>query len=158
MTPTTRSQDVPAKARCTATTRKGKPCHSWPTHGSNQCAAHGGTKAKIGAPPGNKNAQTHGAYAAETDAVDLDARIRDLNRRINQLSHYIDKALLGDGEDDTITITDYGALVAIYGQLTSRLGRLLRDQQQLGGGSNAELEQAIADALDMAGEVLGVEL
>lgn len=94
----------------------------------------------------------------DADTVDLDERIRDLNRRIHRLSQYIDDAELGDGENDTITVTDYAKLANIHGQLTSRLGRLLRDKQQLDGGSGAELEQAIGDALDMASTVLGVDL
>ena len=90
--------------------------------------------------------------------MDLDARIRDLNRRIERLSQYIDEAELGDGTQGTITVDGYAKLANIHGQLTSRPGRLLRDKQQLDGGSGAELAQAIGDALDMASQVLGVDL
>lgn len=162
MTQPAQSPGTQARARCTATTAKHQPCRAWPVKGSNppRCSAHGGTDARIGAPDGNTNAQTHGAYAqqGEHNTVDLDVRIRDLNRRIERLSQYIDAAALGDGKEDTLTITDYGKLVNIHGQLTSRLGRLLRDKQQLDGGSGAELEQAIGDALDLASEVLGLDL
>ena len=156
------SQDAQDRARCSATTKAGKACRASPVTNSKppRCAAHGGTTARIGAPPGNTNAETHGAYSdrGSTDAVDLDARIRDLNRRIERLSQYIDEAELGDGTQGTITVDGYAKLANIHGQLTSRLGRLLRDKQQLDGGSGAELAQAIGDALDMASQVLGVDL
>ena len=52
--------------RCSAKRRDGQPCNAWAVKGSDPplCAAHGGTDAQIGAPPGNQNALTHGFYAA----------------------------------------------------------------------------------------------
>jgi hypothetical protein len=50
--------------RCSATCANGKPCRAWALRGSEPalCAAHSG---KVGAPPGNKNAQTHGYYSRQ---------------------------------------------------------------------------------------------
>ena len=90
--------------------------------------------------------------------MDLDARIADLDRRIQRLSEYIDQAAMGNGEEGTITVADYTRLVSLHGQLCSRIGRLLRDQQQLGGGDVSEMQAAIDQALTQAGEVLGVDL
>ena len=53
---------------------------------------------------------------------------------------------------------DHAGLVALYGQLCSRLGRLLRDRLQVESAPDDELQQAINDALDIAGEVLGLDL
>ena len=156
MTPT-------AKTRCTATTRKGTPCRSWAIPGSKPptCASHRQTGPRPGPPQGNANAVTHGAYADRNGAaepIDLQARISDLDRRIQRLSEYIDAAEVGDGEAGTITVGDYTRLVSLHGQLCSRIGRLLRDQQQLGGGDISEMQAAIDQALTQAGQVLGIEL
>ena len=70
----------------------------------------------------------------------------------------LDEVEVGDGEEWTITVADYTRLVSLYGQLCFRLGRLMRDRQQLQGGEDSELESAIYEALDLAGEMLGVEL
>jgi hypothetical protein len=96
-----------------------------------------------------------------TDAqpIDLEARIADLDRRIGRLSEYIDDAKIGSGDGDgTITVQDYARLVSLHGTLCSRLGRLLRDQQSLGGGDASEMQAAIEQALEIAGQVLGVDL
>jgi hypothetical protein len=60
--------------RCSAKRRDGQPCNAWAVRGSDPplCAAHGGTDARIGAPPGNTNALTHNAVA--TRLVDLAIR------------------------------------------------------------------------------------
>jgi len=152
---------TPTKIRCTATTRKGTPCQAWAVPGSDPptCASHRLTGPRPGPPRGNANAITHGAYRDEKPAaVDLQARIADLDRRIERLSRYIDQAEVGDGEGGTITVGDYTRLVSLHGQLTSRIGRLLRDQQQLGGGDISEMQAAIDQALTQAGQVLGIEL
>ena len=142
---------------CTAKTRQGQPCRSWAVHDSDppQCVSHGGSQHQPG-PPGNANAETHGAYTSPPDHdIDLHARIADLDRRISRLSAYIDRI----GPDHPgIEIKDYAQLLGLHGQLCSRLGRLLRDQQHLQGADNTELEQAMNDALDLAGDLLGIEV
>ena len=89
--------------------------------------------------------------------VDLTRRIADLDRRIQRLSDYIDHVIVGDEQGD-ISVNAYTKLVSLYGQLCSRLGRLMRDQQQLHGGEESEIDRAMSDALDMASEILGIEL
>ena len=152
--------DSSTTPRCTATTRAGRPCRAWAVKGTDppRCASHGGTANKIGAPPGNTNAQTHGAFTQPPDtSVDLDARIADLNRRIEQLSAYIDHVTVGS-EDGDIDVDQYARLLSLHGQLTSRLGRLLRDKQQISPEDDSLLQQAINQALDQASEILGVQL
>jgi hypothetical protein len=143
------------RQKCLATTAKGQPCRAWAVHDSNppRCAAHGGSKTPIGAPLGNSNAQTHGAYAESGgDPVDLSARIRDLDRRITGLSQYIDDNM------HELDPRDYAALLALHGQLSSRLGRLMRDRASLGGDHDDELHQAMNEALDLVAQDLGIEL
>ena len=87
----------------------------------------------------------------------LDTRIADLNRRIEQLSAYIDHVTVGP-EDGDIDVDQYARLLSLHGQLTSRLGRLLRDKQQISPEDDSLLQQAINNALDQASEILGVQL
>ena len=59
----------------------------------------------------------------------------------------------------TITIHDDAGLVALQGQLCSRLARLLRDERQLyRAWQEDELQQIMNEALDVASEFLGVKL
>jgi len=139
--------------RCTALRKDGEPCRAWAVRGSDppRCGAHGGGSASAGAPAGNQNARKHGVYDDAGDLpADLDARIRDLDRRVEELSAYI------DGREDLVS-EEYIRLLGLFGLLTSRLGRLMRDRVQLGGGEGG-LGEAIEDALAVASEVLGVDL
>jgi hypothetical protein len=71
---------------------------------------------------GNKNARKHSAYAAVEGApADLQMCIDDLAPRIDRRSAYID-AHFDELEPDHLK-----ALMALDGQLSSRLGRLKRD-------------------------------
>ena len=141
------------RQHCTATTKKGNPCRNWAVHNSSppRCSAHGGGERTVGAPEGNTNAQTHGAYAEQQQDVDLSVRINDLDRRIGNLSQYIDNHI--ELEPD-----EYRALLALYGQLCSRLGRLMRDRQQLTDEYTDELDQAMNEALDILSKDLGIKL
>jgi hypothetical protein len=75
--------------------------------------------------------------------ADLDARIADLDRRIKDLSDYIDAHSAED-----LDPLEYVKLLGLHGQLTSRLGRLLRDRQTVAGAEDDRLQAAIDDALD----------
>jgi len=158
--------------QCTATTRAGQRCKNHAVAGSDppRCSSHGGGHSPVGAPPGNTNAQTHGAYTRPLDpAADLDARISDLNHRIEQLSAFIDRASLttsndGDSDDaqrtasNAIDLDQYTRLLSLHGQLTSRLGRLMRDRQTISPEDNSFLQECINEALDEVSEILGVKL
>lgn len=94
----------------------------------------------------------------EEPPVNLPGRIKDLDRRITRLGTYIDDADIGSG-DGQINLIDYTRLAALYGQLCSRLGRLMRDQQQLEGTGLGDLMNTLMDEnLGKAGQILGVEL
>jgi hypothetical protein len=104
--------------------------------------------------PANK--QTHSAYAQpDRPPADLDALIEDLERRVAGLSAYIDA-------HTELSPEQFSALLRLQGELTSRIGRLMRDRAHLArdaAGRDAEaLEQAINEALDAAAAVLDVEL
>jgi hypothetical protein len=85
--------------------------------------------------------------------IDLWARIADLDHCIARLSAYIERL-----QPEELPLREYTRLLALHGQLCSRLGRLLRDQQELGGKGDPELDQAMEEALDLAGSILGIEV
>jgi len=161
--------------RCSRTTQAGRPCRGWAVQGTDPplCGPHGGTTSPVGPPEGNKNAQSHGVYRRSRpgdstprppDNVDIDVRIADLNQRIEQLSSYIDAAIvdphqgtIGQGEG-SLDVDQYTRLLSLHGQLTSRLGRLLRDKQQISPEETNLFQQAINLALDQASDILGVPL
>ena len=65
----------------------------------------------------------------------------------------------GDGTDGTVTVQDDARLVALQGQLCSRLARLLREERQLHQAwQEDEFRQTINDALDALSETWGVKL
>jgi hypothetical protein len=99
---------------------------------------------------GNKIARKHGAYAAvEGSPAGLRVRIDDLATKIDRLSAYID-AHFGELEPDQIK-----ALMALHGQLSSRLGWLKRNQCQLTGDEGGELADAIHQLLVALSEAWG---
>ena len=157
-----------ASRRCTATTQSGRPCRAWAMHDTDppRCAIHAG-RAVGGAPPGNRNAVTHGYYTApdlsgETCArpedvprIDLNRIILDLAAKQAQLSAMIDHCLQDINGHD---LRDIARLMALHAQTASRLGRLLRDQDALSGNTADQLQEAINFALDELSEEWGVEL
>ena len=113
----------------------------------------------MGARRGNRNAEKHGAYGAPAPGADLDQIIRDLHRRLTQLSSYIDHGLERDGIGETsLDLSEYARLVSLQGQLSSRLGRLMRDQDRIAGDAADELTRAVNAALDDISVEWGIEL
>jgi len=92
----------------------------------------------------------------ENDAVDLTRHIVDLADQVRDLARLIRDAQVVEGEP--LSLAEYRRLLALHGALCSRLSRMLRDRQQLQGDDQTELDAAIQDALDLAGEILGVDL
>jgi hypothetical protein len=128
---------------CTATTKAGRPCRAHAVKGSDppRCHAHGGA------------AQT--SPIAERAPADLAGRIGDLDRKIEDLSCYIQLRLQ---QTDGLSAYQYAALLNLYGQLVSRLGRLMRDQRALSGKAADGIAGAIAQALDELSTELGADL
>jgi len=56
------SSETPTEGRCNATTRDGGHCENYPKGDSGRCRMHG---ADAGAPDGNQNAVTVGAWAED---------------------------------------------------------------------------------------------
>jgi hypothetical protein len=146
---------------CPEPRKDGMKCGGWVVKESDppQCSAHGGRKdstaksSTVGAPLGNTNAVTHGAYTnPKPIPVDLSARITDLDHRIQQLSDYIDNA------PTETTVADMTAIIDLHGRLSSRLGRLMRDRQALTSTDADELEIELREALKIASDILGVDL
>lgn len=93
------------------------------------------------APGGNKDA-----------LLDLDARIAALNRRIEQLEACIDT------HRHELDAKEFATLAGLQGQLVSRLGRLMRDRQQLQGDPVDGLPHDLDEVLRIVGQALGVDL
>jgi hypothetical protein len=53
--------------RCGAATRSGLACHAPAVQGKARCRMHGGAR-RSGAPKGNQNARTHGAFTRDAAA------------------------------------------------------------------------------------------
>jgi hypothetical protein len=132
-----------------------------------RCAAHGGTRARIGAPPGNQNALKHGFYArgaceerlGETDPDEvppdewtIETVILDLCIKQARLSRYIEVHM------EDLRADKLARFLRLHGQNASRLGRLLRDRRALGYGTDDGISGAIAQALDELHSELGTDL
>ncbi len=149
-----------ASRRCTALSASGDPCRAWAVRASDppRCAPHGGGRAPVGAPLGNRNAVTHGYYAS-TPAPDpsdglpfsIDDVIASLFDKQLILSRYIDE------NEDHLSIRQYARLVGLYGQGASCLGRLLRDRMALAPPADG-VGPVIRQALDELNEELRIEL
>lgn len=96
---------------------------------------------------GNENARTHGAYSGPN----LSDRIADLDRKIQSLSAYIDE------KQEDLKAEEYSDLLSLFGQLLSRLGRLMRDHRAITGEAADGIAGAIAQALDELGTELGIQ-
>ncbi len=139
--------------KCTSPRKDGEKCQAWAVRKSEQhlCAAHGGGKGPIGAPAGNKNAETHGHYSQGKPPKSIDDVINGVAEKLALLDEYI-KTHKGDTDVETLI-----KLLTLYGLNASRLGRLYRDKKTLGGTAN-ELGDALDQAMDELSDEWGVDL
>ena len=113
-------------------------------------------KKRRGAPDNNKNRETHGFYSQpaplpkvpEIKVPEIDDLISGLNEKLDKVSLYIE----GTSEPEEML-----KAIGLYAQGVSRLGRLLRDKQVLGGGGGNALDM-LGLALDELSDELGVTL
>lgn len=133
---------------CTATRTDGKPCRAHAIRGTDppRCAAH---SRNVGAPAGNQNRVTHGAYRT-SNARTLADLINDLTQRLHDLNAYIDTHAT---EPEL-----YARLVALHGQIASRIGRLIRDQQAIAEAAGGDMDAVIQAALDLVSGDLEADL
>ena len=138
--------------RCTATTSKSQPCQAWAVADTDppRCAAHGGASAPPGAPAGNQNARTHGAYSRpDIEPKSIDDLILIGSRATDRVEQYIEERLFEMKPDEFLALSN------LLGQLLSRVGRLLRIRQQLIGNSLDGLGEEVAAALKITSKKLG---
>lgn len=144
-----------AGVKCGGHRDDGKPCRAWAVRGSDppRCVAHGGSAGRVGAPPGSKNALKHGAYAEPDEPlIDLNGVIADCKRRFAHLGAYI------DGRMKDLEPLEFAKLLELHGRLASRIGRLERDLQKLGGGEASDFMEVIGEALDRLSKEWGIKL
>ena len=132
--------------KCTASRKDGFPCQGWALRESDPplCAAHSRP-----VPPLEKRPDS-------TTLPDMAVQIVDLDGKIRQLSRYIDRQVSA-GEEE-LAAHDYTAYLSLYGQLLSRLGRLMRDNRAITGEAADGIAGAIGRALDELGSEWGIEL
>ena len=108
----------------------------------------------VSGPPSRGAVRNPPGPGAVPDAPDLDARIADLDRHIQVLSCPMDQ------HADAPEMPVYLKLMDLYGQLTSRLGRLMRDRRQIveDEGPATELSRAVDHALDQLSVEWGLDL
>ena len=134
-----------ASRHCEAITAEGRACNAWAVRSSEppRCAAHSGL---TGAPAGNRNAEKHGVYSRRVDEIGgIEDAVADLEHRLTRLTHYIDQV-----EDP-----DMMPALALYGQMISRYGRLLRDKRALSGESADNILELLGQAAEEVATELG---
>jgi hypothetical protein len=100
-----------------------------------------------GAPPGNKNAETHGFYSRPALPIEsIDDVILELQGRMTRLCEHMDQV------DD---FRDYERLFALFAQSANRLGRLLRDQKALSGKAIDDVLENLALAAEGISTAMG---
>ena len=132
--------------RCEAVRADGKRCKAWAVRGSEpaRCSSHSGL---TGAPKDNRNAYKHGGYARPVDEIGgIEDAVADLEYRLTNLTHFVDEA-----EDKA----DMMAALALYGQMISRYGRLLRDKRALSGESADNILELLGQAAEEVATELG---
>ncbi len=116
-------------------------CKGWAKQGSPWCVAHPeGTPRKVGgAPRGNQNARTHGAYAAYVPIVALEEALKlpagDLRLEI-AVMRAIFQELVRSG-------LPLGELIAGADTVTGALARLLRVNKVLGDEQHDAMEETL---------------
>ncbi len=131
--------------RCGAKRADGSACQAWAVRGSDpaRCSAHSG---RVGPPKGNRNAVRHGALCrSPIEITGIADAVEDLERRLSMLANYLDRV-----EDPEAMMS----ALALYGQMVSRYGRLLRDRKALSG----EAADSVLENLAIAAENLGAQL
>lgn len=123
--------------QCTATTRRGTQCKNSAVKGTNpprcsipshQTDPKAPTRKRAGAPPGNRNAEKHGAYSRPTAAIKSIAdAIADLQQKRDQLSQHI------DANQHNLAPLEHAKILDLLGRLDSRIARLYKQLQELTG-------------------------
>lgn len=96
--------------------------------------------------------RTRRATPPADPSATMDALIADALRRLQQLGAYI------DAHQDELATAELARLLAVHGENTARLGRLLRDARALSGAAADGLLDAVGKALDEIATQLGVNL
>ena len=153
--------------KCTASTARGKPCRAWAVTNSVPalCSAHSGRSKGAGAPAGNQNRRTHGFYSTTYTAADQADLVAlaiqdDILDELGAVRVHLRRLLAYLAERDeagTVSASLLASVSPLVTQSANTIANLQRTQQLL-AGDGAGIVQAFADALDIVGPNLGVEL
>ncbi len=143
-------------------------CRAWAKRGGNLCVSHSKT-GKVGAPKGNRNAGKHGFSGSpplnpprernggEGPRVELrtvptlDDEIALLASRRDAVDQWMLDRLAAGEEVDVLRY------LALIGQIGSRIARMLKTRDAL-GGSGDMIEALFAEALDLLNDTVTVEV
>ncbi len=141
------------KTRCTATTKAGTRCKHSARAGTSPPRCHLPShisQRKVGAPLGNKNAETHGYYSALPETDSFEININNLERKLADLDSALD-----DAKDD-LSPLDYAKACDLQGRLTSRIEYLKRRHREEQGQAD-EIQDSLHEALKLVWETLDIE-
>ena len=140
----------PDKKRCAH-----PECRAWAKKGQDLCASHS-RSVTVGAPKRNKNAVKHGFYgvggSVEIRTVPtLDDEIALLASRRDAIDRWMMTSLEAGDEVDVLKY------LALIGQIGSRIARMLKTRDALGGSGDA-IEGLFSEALDLLSERIEAEV
>lgn len=127
----------------------GERCRAWAMRGNDppRCSAHRGDGGPlVGAPEGNDNRVVHGGYTPLEAESDLLGVIRALRRTLDRIEEAMESC---SGEE-------LRAWADLQGRISSRIGRLERDQKVLDRERTDQFWQLVGIALDKIEEERGV--
>lgn len=140
--------------KCTATTATGEPCQAWAVRGSSPplCSAHAGRNVGAGAPTGNRNARTHGAYSDLIDEGELAQLVADAGDRSLEdelaITRLALRRLTQILNDDEAQPSQIQAIAPLIFTGSRAVARLLRADRALSGEAADGLNGAISQAID----------
>ena len=149
--------------RCTATTQSGSPCKAWAVHGTEPplCSAHAGRNIGAGAPEGNDNAKTHGAYSDLIQPEELARLVTDADDTTLQdemaLTRLANRRLIEHLQDDNTPRADAIAAAQAIFRGARTVALLLRDQRALSGEAADGISGALAQAIHELASEWGIE-
>jgi len=130
-------------------------CRAWAKRGQTLCASHS-RSVKVGAPRGNTNAVKHGFYGVGgsveiRDVPTLDDEIALLASRRDAVDRWMMARLAADDEVDVLKY------LALIGQIGSRIARMLKTRDALGGSGDV-IEGLFSEVLDLLDDRIEAEV
>ena len=146
----------PDKKRCAQ-----PGCRAWAKKGQDLCASHS-RKTSVGAPKNNQNATKHGFYSSgKPSSIKEAVKVRNIPTIDDEIAllasrrNIVDNWMINRLEaGDEVDVLRYLALI---GQIGSRITRMLKTRDALGGSGDI-IEGLFSEVLDLLSEQIEVEV